>query len=68
MADVISSSCEIKRRFRGRKVAELDLEVVAGDSVFMAAEAHVGLLIKVVAYDMLCSYGGRLSGDRSSML
>lgn len=39
LTDVPSLSSEIKRRFRGRKVAELDLEVVAGDSAFMAAEA-----------------------------
>lgn len=60
LTEVLSLSCETKRRFRGRKVAELDLDVAASDSVFMAAEAHIGLLSKVVTYGMLCTYRGRL--------
>ena len=43
LTDTFSSSYEIRRRFRGRKVAEVDVDVVACGSVFMAAEAHVGL-------------------------
>ena len=35
------SSTEMRRRFRGRKVVELLVEVVVGNSVFIATKAHV---------------------------